>query len=133
MPVLCAAGERASAASGAAPASLAGPALAALRLKVAPLADLGAGPGRQSGPAPVASASGQRQWRRELRPRRHRLATDVQEQNSTRPTSAERTRVRPSLGGLPYRTKSVRPQTPHETSSDLVIYIYIYITLYYYS
>ena len=86
--MLCAAGERASAASGAAPASLAGPALAALRLKVAPLvctlADLGADPGR------LGQRLGQRQWRRELRPRRHRLATDVQEQNSTRPTSAER-------------------------------------------
>ena len=54
--MLCAAGERASAASGA--ASPAGPALVALRLKVAPLADLGADSdnvGRGPGPAPVAA------------------------------------------------------------------------------
>ena len=55
--MLCAAGDRASAAPGA--ASPAGPALVALRLKVAPLADLGAADsdnvGRGPGPAPVAA------------------------------------------------------------------------------
>jgi hypothetical protein len=97
--MLCAAGERASAASGA--ASPAGPALVALRLKVAPLADLGAADSDSVTRTTSVAGLGQRQWRRELRPRRHRLPDRRSKKNSTQPTSCG-AGVRPSLEGLPY-------------------------------
>jgi hypothetical protein len=60
----------------------------------------GTGRWQTSGPTGATSVAGlgQRQCRREIRPRRHRLATE--EQNNTRPSSAER--VLAQLEGLPY-------------------------------